>query len=93
MAVLSLDFSETFLAKGVVNKRTKRKAYGLIYNCLTSRAMYIDVATDYSTKKIFNYGNSLSSRGFQKKCISFWEPVNCSRPIVEKFFQRPFGLV
>lgn len=32
MAALSLDFSETFLDKGVVNKRTKRKAYGLTYN-------------------------------------------------------------
>lgn len=45
---LSLDFLETFLVKGNVNKLKKRKIYGLTFNYLRSLA---DIVTDYSTER------------------------------------------
>ena len=36
---ISLDSFETFMVKEVVNKHAERKAYGLLFNCLTRRTM------------------------------------------------------
>ena len=46
---ISLDLFGPFEIRGEVNKRTRGKAYGLILNCLLSRAVHIDLITDYST--------------------------------------------
>lgn len=46
---ISLDLFGPFEIKGEVNKRARGKAYGLILNCLFSRAVHIDLITDYST--------------------------------------------
>ena len=48
---LSLDFLETFLVKGNVNKLKKRKIYGLTFNYLRSLAVCMDIVTDYSTER------------------------------------------
>ena len=45
----SLDFFGPFLVRGETNKRSRGKAYGIIYNCLLSRAVHIELSTDYST--------------------------------------------
>ena len=45
----SLDYFGPFTIKGEVNKRVRGKCYGVIFNGLVSRPVYLDVATDYST--------------------------------------------
>jgi len=45
----SLDIFGPFEIKGEVNKRTRGKGFGIIFNCLLSRAVHLDLATDYST--------------------------------------------
>ena len=45
----SVDLFGPFYIKGETNKRTKGKGYGVIFDCLLSRAVHVDVATDYST--------------------------------------------
>ena len=36
-----------------VNKRARKKCYGILFNCLATRAIHINVATDYSTDSLF----------------------------------------
>ena len=45
----SLAIFGPFEVKGEVNKRSRGKAYGVIFNCLRSRAVHIELASDYST--------------------------------------------
>ena len=45
----SLDLFGPFETRGEVNKRTRGKAFGVIFNCLMTRAVHIDLVTDYST--------------------------------------------
>ena len=33
-----------------VKKRTTSKAYGMIFNCIGTRAVYLDLVPDYSTE-------------------------------------------
>ena len=47
----ALDFFGPFKVKDEVKKRTTGKAYGLIFNCLATRAVHVDVSPDYSTEK------------------------------------------
>jgi hypothetical protein len=46
---VSLDLFGPFEIRGEVNKRSRGKAYGLIINCLLTRAVHIDATPDYST--------------------------------------------
>ena len=46
----SLDFFGPFEVRGEVNKRSRGKAYGVLFNCLSCRAVYVDIAADYSTE-------------------------------------------
>ena len=46
---VSLDLFGPFVIRGEVNKRSRGKAYGLIINCLLTRAVHIDATPDYST--------------------------------------------
>ena len=46
---VSLDLFGPFAIRGEVNKRSRGKAYGLIINCLVTRAVHIDATPDYST--------------------------------------------
>ena len=45
----SLDYFGPFWVRGEVNKRSRGKAYGVIFNCLLTRAVHLDLAGDYST--------------------------------------------
>ena len=45
----SVDLFGPFYIKGETNKRTQSRGYGVIFDCLLSRAVHVDVATDYST--------------------------------------------
>ena len=46
----SVDLFGPYTIKGKVNKRCRGKAYVLIFNCCVSRAVYEDIAVDYSTE-------------------------------------------
>ena len=46
---VSLDLFGPIEIRGEVNKRSRGKAYGVLFNCLLTRAVHIDVAPDYST--------------------------------------------
>lgn len=46
------DFFGPFKGKDEVKKRTTGKAYGLIFNCLATRAVHIDVSPDYSPEDV-----------------------------------------
>ena len=48
-ASISLDLFGPFETRGEVNKRTRGKAFGVILNCLYSRAVHIELVFDYST--------------------------------------------
>ena len=49
----ALDYFGPYEVKGEVNKRARKKCYGVLFNCLATRAIHIDVATDYSTDSFF----------------------------------------
>ena len=46
---VSLDLFGPFETRGEVNKRSRGKAFGVILNCLYSRAVHIELVIDYST--------------------------------------------
>ena len=48
-AHVGIDYFGPFQIKGEVQKRVRGKCYGIIITCFSSRAVYIDVARDYST--------------------------------------------
>ena len=52
----SVDLFGPYTIKGEVNKRCRGKAYSLIFNYCVSRAVYVDIAADYSTA--FNHNRS-----------------------------------
>ena len=45
----SLDLFGPFEIRGETNKRSKAKGYGVIFNCLLSRAVHLEIVSDYST--------------------------------------------
>ena len=46
---VGLDYFGPFEVKGEVQKRVRGMAYGVIFTCFVSRAVYVDVASDMST--------------------------------------------
>ena len=46
---VGVDYFGPFLLKGEVQKRTLGKGYGVVFTCVTSRAVYVDVVQNYST--------------------------------------------
>ena len=46
---VGIDLFGPFEVRGEVNKRTTGKAYGVIFFCLPSTAVHLDIAADYST--------------------------------------------
>ena len=45
----ALDLFGPFKIRDEVKKRTTGKSNGIIFNCLGTRALHIDISTDYST--------------------------------------------
>ena len=44
-----VDYFGFFLIRGEVQKRIRGKCYGVLFTCMTMRAVYADIAYDYST--------------------------------------------
>ena len=64
----ALNFFSPFKVKDEVKKRMTGKAYGLIFNCLATRAVYVDVSPDYSSEKfLMALRRSISIRGYPLK--------------------------
>ena len=67
----SLDFFGPVEVRGEANKRSRGKAYGVLFNCLVSRAVYVDVATDYMTEEfLLVLRRFVSLRGYPSKVFS-----------------------
>ena len=45
----TLDLFGPFMVRGFVNRRSSRKAYGVLFVCMFSGAVHIEAADDYST--------------------------------------------
>ena len=65
----ALDLFGPFKIWNEVKKRTFRKAYGVIFNCLGTRAVYIYLSADYSRNK-FLMVPFVSLRGYPRKLYS-----------------------
>ena len=64
----ALNFFSPFKVKDEVKKRITGKDYGLIFNCLATRAVYVDVSPDYSSKKfLMALRRFISIRGYPLK--------------------------
>ena len=46
----SIDMFGPLKIKGEGNKRTQSKGYGVIFNCMHSRAVHLDVKTEYDNE-------------------------------------------
>ena len=46
---VAVDYFGPMVTRGKVQKRTRGKAYGVLLTCFVSRAVYADIAADYST--------------------------------------------
>ena len=67
----ALDVFGPFKIKDEVKKRTTGKAYGLIFNCLATRAVHVDISPDYSTEKfLMALRRFVSIRGYPPKLYS-----------------------
>ena len=49
----SIDLFGPFEIRGEINKGSRGKVYGVIFNCMLSRAVHLDLAVDYSTDACF----------------------------------------
>ena len=68
----ALDLFGPFSIKDAVKKRTKSKAYGVIFNCLSSRAVYLDLIDGYSTESFVDgFRRFISIRGCPKHIFSY----------------------
>ena len=81
----ALDFFGPFKIKDEVKKRTTGEAYGLMFNCLATRAVHVDISPDYSTKKfLMALRRFVSIRGYPSKlqpvCFEAANLIN-ERPI------------
>ena len=67
----AIDLFGPFKIKDEVKKRTIAKTYGVIFNCLATRAVHVDLAADYSTEKfLMVLRRFVSIRGFPSKLYS-----------------------
>ena len=48
---ISIDYCGPFVLRGEVNKRARGKAYMVLFNCLVSRAVHVDVAASYDSNE------------------------------------------
>jgi hypothetical protein len=67
----SVDLFGPFTIKDTVKGRTHGKAYGVLFNCMSSRAVYVDLAEGYDTSSfIMVLRRFVSMRGYPKKIRS-----------------------
>lgn len=61
----SLDLFGPFAIKDTVKRRTVGKAYGVIFNCLVTRAVFLDLADSYNTQSFLAvFRRFVSLRGY-----------------------------
>ena len=67
----ALDLFGYFEIRGEVNKRSVGKSYGVIFTCLLTRAVYVDISSDYSTDAfLLTFRRFVSLRGYPSKIFS-----------------------
>ena len=67
----AIDLFDPYTIKDEVKKRTRSKVYGVLFNCLTTRAVRVDLAPDYSADKfLMVFGRFVSIRGYPSKMYS-----------------------
>ena len=67
----ALDLFGPFPIKGEVNKRSSGKGYGVIFTCLLTRAVFVDIACDYSTDGfLLVFRRFVCIRGYPAKIFS-----------------------
>ena len=70
-SAVGIDYFGPYTIKGEVQKRVRGKCYGVIFACMTSRAVHVDVSQDYSTDAFFQVLQRFSSlREWPKKIFS-----------------------
>ena len=68
---VGIDYFGPYAVRGEVQKRTRGKVYGVIFTCLASRAVHVDIANDYSTDGFLaTYDRYTSIRGYPHKIYS-----------------------
>ena len=68
---VGVDLFGPYMIRGEVQRRVHRKCYGVIFSCLVVRAVYIDVAVDYSTDAFLQvFRRFVSVRGYPRKVFS-----------------------
>ena len=68
---VGIDYFGPYMIRGEVQKRVHRKCYGVIFSCLVVRAVYIDVAVDYSTDAFLQvFRRFVSVRGYPRMIFS-----------------------
>ena len=61
----ALDLFGPFLIKDTVKRRTRTKAYGVIFTCLASKASYLDLVEGYSTQDfLLSFRRFVTIRGY-----------------------------
>lgn len=62
---IGIDYFGPYAVRGEVQKRIHGKVYGVIFTCLVSRAVHVEVANDYSTDGFLSaYDRYTSIRGY-----------------------------
>ena len=68
---ICVDYFGPFTIKGEVQKRVRGKGYGVIFTCLTSRAIHLELASNYSTDGFLQVLRKFASiRGWPRKLFS-----------------------
>ena len=55
---VSLDLFGPLDIKDTVKRRCRKKVYGIVINCLVTRALHIDVSEDYSMEGMLHYAGA-----------------------------------
>ena len=85
----ALDLFGPFTIKGEVNKRSLGKGYGVLFTCLLTRAVFVDIACDYSTDGfLLVFRRFVSLRGYPAKAFSDVgsQLVAASKELFEMFY-------
>ena len=70
-SAVGIDLFGPYEIRGEVNKRSTGKAYGIIFVCLPTTAVYLDIANDYSTNAfLIVFRRFISLRGYPSTVYS-----------------------
>ena len=70
-SICAVDLFGLLMIRDSVKKRCRSKCYGVLFNCLTCRATYIDIAEGYDTESfLICLRRFIAIRGYPLKIIS-----------------------